>query len=280
MIELPNISTEYLVIFGVLVTVLTGFIVYAIVNMVELGYVMLYRKPLYRHGLVFKAKLSREGRQILISKFQFYSRLPEREKRFFEHRVARFIKSKNFIGRNGLKVSKEMEILISATAVMLTFGYPNYCMQAIKMIIIYPEEFYSQTNETYHKGEYNPKIKVLVFSWYDFLKGYDISNDNLNLGIHEFTHVLHLSSFAKRNISATIFGDAYLEIANLITDENGLKERIVTSKYFRDYAFTNQFEFLAVIIESFIETPQEFRAQFPKLYDKTKRMLNFNFAGY
>jgi hypothetical protein len=46
------------------------------------------------------------------------------------------------------------------------------------------------------------------------------------------------------------------------------------------YAFTNQFEFLAVVIESFIETPQEFKLQFPELYFKIRQMLNFNFAGY
>ena len=41
-----------------------------------------------------------------------------------------------------------------------------------------------------------------------------------------------------------------------------------------------KFEFLAVIIESFIETPNEFKSQFPKVYFEIRQMLNFNFAGY
>ena len=52
------------------------------------------------------------------------------------------------------------------------------------------------------------------------------------------------------------------------------------SKYFRSYAYTNQYEFIAAVIESFIESPAEFRGQFPQVYDKVKQMLNFNFAGY
>lgn len=280
MIDLPDFSTEYLIMFGVLVAVLTGLIIYAIVNMVELVYVMVHRRPLYRHSLGFKNKLPEPHKQILASQFQFYNKLSKREKRFFEHRVARFVYDKKFIGRKGVEVTNEMEILISATAVMLTFGYRNYFMHSIEMIIIYPESFYSKTNDAFHKGEYNPKIKTLVLSWSDFLKGYDISNDNLNLGIHEFAHALHVNSFTERHIGATIFGDSFSELTNLLANEEELRARILASNYFREYAYTNQFEFLAVIIESFIETPQEFRSQFPRLYDKTKQMLNFTFAGY
>jgi Mlc titration factor MtfA (ptsG expression regulator) len=54
----------------------------------------------------------------------------------------------------------------------------------------------------------------------------------------------------------------------------------MTSKYFRKYAFTNQFEFLAVAIENFIETPQDFRSEFPEIYGKVRQMLNFNISGY
>jgi len=46
------------------------------------------------------------------------------------------------------------------------------------------------------------------------------------------------------------------------------------------FKVTNQYEFIAVIIENFIETPQEFKSQFPEVYSKVKQMLNFDFAGY
>ena len=119
-----------------------------------------------------------------------------------------------------------------------------------------------------------------MLSWKDFKKGFAIDNDNLNLGIHEFAHAIHLNSIKERDVSSTIFSDSFKELTTLLSNEEALRKDLIASKYFRDYAYTNQFEFIAVIIETFIETPDEFKSLFPEIYDKTKQMLNFNFAGY
>ncbi|HLV38079.1 zinc-dependent peptidase [Xanthomarina sp.] len=280
MINLPEISIEYLIIFGVMVAVLSGLIIYALVNMVETAYVLIYKKPLYRHSSIFLKKLPEHQRAILEEKFVFYKRLPAKEQKFFEHRLVRFISHKEFVGRNGVVVSEEMKVLISATAVMLTFGFRNFYIRSVKMIFIYPTEFYSQTNDAYHKGEYNFQLKALVLSWSHFLEGYDINNDNLNLGIHEFAHAIHLNSMREKHIGATIFADSFYELNDLLASHENIRQRMMTSGYFRDYALTNQFEFIAVVIETFIESPMEFRSQFPEVYAKTKQMLNFNFSGY
>src|SRR5690606_1527818 len=138
----------------------------------------------------------------------------------------------------------------------------------------------STTNQEYHKGEFNPKLQVLVLSWKDFKNGFDVKNDNINLGIHEFAHAIHLNSIKERDVSSTIFADTFKELTTLLSEKEILRKELIESKYFREYAYTNQYEFLAVIIENFIETPTEFKTQFPEVYDKTKQMLNFNFAGY
>jgi Mlc titration factor MtfA (ptsG expression regulator) len=49
----------------------------------------------------------------------------------------------------------------------------------------------------------------------------------------------------------------------------------IESSYFRDYAYLNSVEFIAVILEHFFETPSEFEARFPELYGKVKKMINF-----
>lgn len=280
MIDLPKLPIEYLLIFGFLLFILTGLIIYALVNMLETAYVMIYKKPLYRHSSILLKKLPAHQKSILEEKFIFYKRLPPKEKRFFENRLVRFISHKEFIGRNGVIVSEVMKVLISATAVMLTFGFRNFYIQSVKLIFIYPTEFYSETNDAFHKGEYNFQLKALVLSWSHFLEGYDIKNDNLNLGIHEFAHAIHLNSMREKHIGAAIFTDTFYELSNLIANQENLRQRMMTSGYFREYALTNQFEFIAVIIETFIETPSEFRSQFPEVYSKTKQMLNFNFSGY
>ena len=119
-----------------------------------------------------------------------------------------------------------------------------------------------------------------MLSWKDFVEGYDDENDNINLGIHEMMHAIHLNSTRQTDISAFIFKKKYSELNNFLSENESIRVGLIDSDYFRDYAFTNQYEFLAVIIETFIETPKEFRNQFPEIYNKTKQMLNFNFAGY
>ena len=163
---------------------------------------------------------------------------------------------------------------------MLTFGFRDFYIGLISKIIIYPKAFYSNTNKNYHKGEFNPKLATLVISWEDFQKGFTNNRDNINLGIHEFTHAIHINSIKERDISSTIFSDSFKELSHLLASNETLRNDLMASDYFRKYAFTNQFEFLAVAIENFIETPNEFKLQFPEVYSKVKQMLNFNVAGY
>ena len=131
-----------------------------------------------------------------------------------------------------------------------------------------------------HKGEFNPRLKTLVFSWEDFMKGNLIEDDNINLGIHEFTHVIQINSYKKKDVNSLIFKQEFKTLKRLIQKDKKIKEKLITSEYFRKYAFENQYEFIAVLIENFIETPEEFKAEFPKIYDKIKTMLNFNFLQY
>lgn len=262
--------------FAILLALILSFVL----KMIEILYVMKYRKPFYVHFPFFLTQLSQEQKKILLNDFAFYNRLSSKHKRYFEHRVASFIKDKEFVGRETLQVTQEMELLISATAVMLTFGFRDYYIGLISTIFIYPETFYSTVNDAYHKGEFNPRLEALVLSWSDFKKGFHIKDDNLNLGIHEFTHAIHLNSLKERDISSTLFSDSFKELTALLATDDSIRKQLVDSAYFRTYAFTNQFEFVAVIIENFIETPQEFQSQFPEIYFKVKQMLNFNFAGY
>ncbi|MGY0391743.1 zinc-dependent peptidase [Bizionia sp. KMM 8389] len=254
--------------------------VYLVVKMVETGYFLITRKLLYRYIIPPYKKLEQAQRHILETQFIFYQNLPEKEKRVFTHRLSRFIASKEFIGRDNLVLTDEMIVLTSATAVMLTFGFQNYSLKMIQHVIIYPSVFYSETNKSFHKGEFNPRIKSLVLSWEHFVHGYQITNDNLNLGIHEFAHAIHITSIKNKDTSSLIFADSFKELTNFLSENEALRSRLIESDYIRPYAYENMYEFVAVIIETFIETPTEFRAQFPEVYKKTKQMLNFNFIDY
>ncbi|KJD31134.1 hypothetical protein PK35_15940 [Tamlana nanhaiensis] len=249
-------------------------------KLLETAYVIKFRKPFYNHLYLRLKRLKPEEKLILENNFSFYKRLNKKEQRYFEHRLHKFLDEKDFVGRDDLIITTEMRVLISATAVMLTFGFRDFYIDIISRIVVYPKIFYSTSNKTYNKGEFNPRLKSLVLSWDDFKKGYAINNDNINLGIHEFTHAIQINSLKSRDVSSVIFTDSFSELSKLLNTNKRLKNNLMASNYFRKYAFTNQFEFLAVAIETFIETPKDFRNQFPEVYRKIKQMLNFNIAGY
>jgi MtfA peptidase len=243
-------------------------------NILEYLYAQFFFKPFYIHFYPFPKKLDSNQKNIINQNFSFYRRLSLTRKKYFEHRVAHFVRSYDFYGREKLEITEEMKILIASTSTMLTFGMRNHSYKVFNKIILYPDVYFSDQNETYHKGEFNPKLKALVFSWKHFKDGLTVSNDNLNLGLHEFSHTLHFQSIKAKTISASIYVENFQKLKRLLVDDD-LKEKILHSEYFRRYAFTNEVEFIAVILENFFETPEVFKKEFPELYIHVKRMINY-----
>ena len=243
-------------------------------NIVEPIYVFFYNKPLVVHSHLLPRRISDEQRNILAQNFPFYNKLSPSKKRYFEHRINKFIDKYEFIGHE-IEITDEILVLISGTYVMLTFGMRNYLSDLFQKILIYPTVYYSTINEVYHRGEFNPRMKTVVFSWEDFLSGHGVATDNINLGLHEFTHVMHFHCLKSRDVNAAIFQDEYAEIVAIYTSPE-LIQQINDKAYFRLYAYENQFEFISVLLEHFFESPNDFKTIHPQLYAHVKRMINFN----
>lgn len=288
---MPNIlqPNDYIggFVLGILIIgVLILFVLYlkkvveTVLEGLEMFYALFAKRPLFIHFYPLKKDLQPSEIKILENKFAFYNRLNGKYKRYFRHRMATFLLDKNFQGKEGFVVTEEVKVLISATAIMLTFGFRNYIIPCIKNILVYPTQYYSYINKAYHKGEYNARMKTLVLSWDNFVEGFRIEDDKLNLGIHEFAHAIHYNSIRHDDISSVIFVDTFNELREQLVSNKKLKQRLVDSNFIRSYAFTNDSELLAVVIETFIEAPKEFKRLFPDIYAKLKQMLNFVFTGY
>ncbi len=237
-----------------------------------------YDRPFFRHYWVYR-KLKPAQLSVIENEFEFYSKLTKKERLQFQHRLSRFLAEKKFIARGEIVLTDRMKVLIGAVGCMVSFGRKNYEYDLIDYILIYPEEFFSNINDSYHKGEFNPRERALVLSWKHFEKGYKISNDKLNLGIHEFMHAMQLESKQSRDIDSNRFSKQFQNILKQLTDDE-VRARLDETKFFRNYAFTNQYEFMAVLAEYFFEAPEELENQFPVIYEATQKLLNFRYAGY
>nr|WP_299031040.1 zinc-dependent peptidase [uncultured Tenacibaculum sp.] len=245
------------------------------VNVIESIYVSLFNRPIFVHFYLVKKKLPKKKKEFLVENIAFYQKLNDKQKVYFEHRLTKFIRTYDFIERDNFELTPEAKVLIAASYIKLTFGMRRYLTSTFDKIIVYPTSFYSTITEQYHKGEFNPRLKSIVFSWEDFLMGNIILNDNLNLGIHEFSHALTFHGRKSKDVNARIYYRLFEEITVFMKSEENI-ERIKTSGYFRAYALTNKLEFVAVIMEYFFETPEDLQQQFPKLYKKIQLMLNYS----
>ncbi|WP_452222073.1 zinc-dependent peptidase [Lacinutrix salivirga] len=281
--ESPLVFRIIILLLTLVTTILVIVVLFrGVFNFFEMAQVELFRKKQFFNHIYFKKnQLPDEFKEILNQDFNFYNRLTPKQKTNFDHRVQFYITNWEFIGKD-IEITTTMKVLVAATAAKLTFGYRDYKIETINKVIIYPKIYFSTINKEMHKGEFNMAYKALIFSWEDFLKGYKITNDNINLGVHECIHAMHFSFLKSRkySTSSAIFLDSFYELTKMLDDNALLKQNLINSEYLRDYAFENQFEFISVIVENFIETPEQFRSKFPRIYAKVKEMLNFNFAGY
>ena len=225
--------------------------------------------------VLFPQKANDDQRAIIANNIGFYNNLSGHSRLIFEHRVLRFIEHHNFVGREGIEVSEKMRLLISSTAIMLTFGMRRYLFNKFENIIIYPKDYFSRVTKNRHKGETNPKFGAIVFSWDDFMDGINIEDDNRNLGLHELTHALHFGFLQYKSFTAIVFLDHFRSLLNQMKNRE-LQRKIVDSGYLRQYAFRNKYEFLSVIVEHYFESPQEFKEKLPEVYKMVRRMLNLD----
>lgn len=205
----------------------------------------------------------------------FYDLTPLQRKEFLV-RFAWFKSKKHFVFYGNIENKEEIKAYVAASAVLLTLGLRNYRFEkSIKRVIVYPSKYYSKISKNHHVGEYNPRLRTLVFSAESLKDGFEIPNDNINLGIHEVAHALMIETFKKNNFEAERFQFGLAKVKELFDDES-FSFRLSESSYFRDYGKTNFVEFFAVATENFVETPSQFKRDFPNLYEIVRRMLNLD----
>jgi MtfA peptidase len=212
-------------------------------------------------------------RDILLKYFPYYQKLSDANKKVFERKVVDFYHRKRFIPRNVDAVTIEARVLISASAVQLTFGLPNVYLRHFHTILVYPNDYYSAITRRFHKGEVNPRFGIIVLSWQSFVDGYIYGTDSFNVGLHEMAHALRLENIIRRE-EYHFFDDALMQKFDDFAHRYCQDPEAQGAGFLRPYACTNVHEFFSVAIENFFERPQAFRSTLPDLYGILVKLLN------
>lgn len=202
---------------------------------------------------------------ILNEKLSYYERLSNTGKEKFRKRLQYVLANKTFYGKEGLKLTDEMQIITAAAFVQITFGFKSYGLDRFDKIAIYPSIFYNKLLDRNLRGSTSP-IGVIRFSWKHIEAGYADQNDNINLALHELAHAL------KVVVDEFDDSDDHLlrEMEDFLESGTEVRNAILNGKLelIRKYASVNEHEFFACCSEYFFESPDDFKARLPVLYRK------------
>ncbi|MBI1343851.1 MAG: hypothetical protein GC171_13040 [Terrimonas sp.] len=200
----------------------------------------------------------------------YFNELDAEHKRRFVDRVHHYRMSKTF-HYVGLEEKEEIPILVSASAVQVTFGLENYMMENFKDIHILADAYHMDSDKELYIGHVAPE--GIYLSWKHFLYGYAVSNDNINVALHEMSHaLLHNNFFAQYGNDK----EFRLNYERFSTTTGPILADVITRRrsYLRSYAYSNIHEFWAVSVEAFFESPEGLKMNMPQLYEALCKVLN------
>ncbi|MEM7548460.1 MAG: zinc-dependent peptidase [Bacteroidota bacterium] len=203
-------------------------------------------------------------KQILSKYFSYYNLLSERDKKKFLRRVGYFISMKEFLAVDFEKVSDEMKVLISASAIQLTFGLPEIYLSNFENIRIFAGDF----NE-----KHTPEEKTICINWEKFFQGYLQPSASYNYGLHEMAKTLQVEN----NIMNEEYGflnEPDLESWVKLSEQVLQNIKKGDNTFFTEFKSGEREDLFPVVVESFFEKPVEFHNEYPSLYSTISGLLN------
>jgi hypothetical protein len=204
-------------------------------------------------------------RRELAERYDHYDRLPPTLRRRFEDDLRIFMAEKRVTGV-GVAATPQLELLVAASAVTISLGWPEYEWDRLAEVLLYPQDFdrdYSFDAQDL-AGEAHAWGTVIL-SVPALLESFEDPDDAYHLGIHEFAHLLDVH---QAHFDGTPAGlPARLGAAWGALAEREM-ERLRRGKSVLDpYGGDDPAEFLAVAVEAFFETPLAMRRRHRELYE-------------
>ena len=222
------------------------------------------------HGPIFH--------RFLNHKYHFYRNLPWKLKIPFLKLVRDHYRYFEFVERD-VKITRAMKAIICCAAAQLVMNLPSESLTFFTRIIVYRDYYNSKITHKRHKGEVNPRFKLIVFSWRGIQEGLDRDDDGLNLLLHEFAHALWLEHKIMKN-EYTVLDPSLVAAFERLAQKEMEHLQANEHHFLRRYAFENIEEFFAVAVENFFERPRQFREQLPHFYQVLTALLYQNPLQY
>jgi Mlc titration factor MtfA (ptsG expression regulator) len=217
-----------------------------------------------RRRALLAAPFPERLRQLLLDRYDHYDRLPDALRGRFESDLRLLMAEKPITGV-GVAVTEELRLLVAASAVSLSLGWPDYEWDQLTEVLLYPQDFdrdYGFEKEEL-AGETHPWGTVIL-SVPALLESFEDPDDGYHVGIHEFAHLLDVEQTHFGGIPAGLDPRRHAAWVELVEKE---MQRLRRGKSVLDpYGAEDPVEFLAVAVEGFFETPLALRQRHRELY--------------
>jgi Mlc titration factor MtfA (ptsG expression regulator) len=194
-----------------------------------------------------------------------YNRLPDDLQPRFEDDLRIFLTEKSVNGV-GVEVTDELRLLVAASAVTLSLGWPSYDWEQLNEVLLYPDDF----DRDYEfgaddiSGQAHPWGTVIL-SVPALCQSFRDPDDGYHVGFHEFAHLLDLEQARFDGIPLG-FDDAaagrWVELR-----EQEIPRMLHGESLLDEYGAHDPVEFLAVAVETFFETSLAMRRNHEELYE-------------
>ena len=223
------------------------------------------RARLSRRSALLAEPFPEAWRDLLRDRCDHYDRLPAPLRETFENDLRVLLAEKRITGV-GVEVTDELRVLVAASAVTLSLGWPEYEWDQLAEVLLYPDDF----DRDYQIGA--SEISGQAHSWGTVIlsvpaleQSFDDPDDAYHVGFHEFAHLLDVEHAHFDGIPVG-FDEAHARLWIEIREREMERLRRGPS-VLDDYGAHDPVEFLAVAVEAFFEAALALRRRHHELYE-------------
>lgn len=208
--------------------------------------------------------LSKFEIEILSNHFPYYNRLGAEHKIEFEKRINIFREQKKFQMQGATKIPGDIQLLLSASAISMTMGFPfqKEFFKKLAVIIMYPKTFITPSlRNQFHVYEVNndKEYDCLIIAINMFVEGLKDPKEYYDSALLGFAK-LFKSEFQIKDESIP-----YENKEQFITDI--LKIRGFLPDYIFKYTGIQTYEIFEMCSELFFLKPSVLKEKYPKVYE-------------
>ncbi len=222
----------------------------------------------------YPPRLDPELLKVIQHFFPYYKQLNDEEKLRFEQRVNLFNVDMEFLTKEFEEVPPDVMVLISSTAIQLTFGLYDFMMEDWEKVVLYRQAFHTPRFQYFHTGEIHAEDGVIILAADPVIKGIVKPSEGYDMSLHQMAMAWATSRYKKGQA-------AFMPLQKAVT-ELGYPKLLAKLSIIRgwqhrfksDYLAFAQEDLFGVCVEHFFKAPANFKKEMPDLYKGLTELLN------